>query len=84
MKGPKDVEYLEVAKIDANKTSYTAKKLKPGEKYDFRVKSKNKAGLSETGAELNEPVILKEEKGEHHYAVLSWLWEISFLSHALE
>ena len=43
----------------AKKTTYTIKKLESGEKYEFRVRAKNEAGLSVGGAELVEPLIIQ-------------------------
>ena len=79
MKASGEVDFVPVGKVDAKKTTYTVKKLEAGEKYEFRVKAKNEAGLSVDGAELTEPILvqtglfwaLKEYIHSHFYAI-SW------------
>ena len=59
MKGEKDTDYYILGKADPMRPKFTALGLKPGEKYNFRVKAKNSAGFGEMGAELDEPVATK-------------------------
>jgi titin len=58
-KGPKDKEFYVLEKLDASMTQYTARGLQAGKSYEFRVKAKNSAGVSELCAELAEPVSTK-------------------------
>jgi hypothetical protein len=55
--------YTSLAKLSYRITSYTAEHLQRGRLYRFRVRSKNAAGFSDTAAELNNPVEVKEPIG---------------------
>lgn len=58
-KGPKDSDFYILAKVDSSRLKYTATGLRPGQKYEFRVKAKNSAGVSQFHAELSEAVTTK-------------------------
>ena len=61
IKSSGETQFKPVGKVDGKKTTYTAKKLKAGEKYEFRVLSKNDAGVSAEAAELIEPVLVQND-----------------------
>ena len=48
--------FVEVAKVDAEKYKFDATGLKEGERYNFRIKAQNQAGTSERFAQLDKPV----------------------------
>ena len=56
-------DYFEVAKLDAADSQYKALNLIQEERYYFRIRAQNPAGLSES-AELAEPVTPKLPYGE--------------------
>lgn len=59
MKKSKDSQYSVVAQVEPNTPFYTAKSLREGQQYQFRVRAKNLVGTSQEAAELDSPVIAK-------------------------
>jgi len=59
-----DLGYVPIAKVDSAITNYTARGLLDGSDYNFRVKARNAAGVSEEGVELSKPVTAKLPFGE--------------------
>ncbi len=53
--GVKD-NFVQVAEVDANVREFTATGLKDEKKYNFRVRAKNEAGVSEAYNQLKKPV----------------------------
>ncbi len=64
MRSELDVEYITVGKVTGDVMSYTATNLIEGTDYNFRVRARNPAGLSQQGAELAKPVTAKAPFGE--------------------
>ena len=50
-------DFTEVARVDSGTCKFDATGLKDGEKYNFRVKSVNRADSSVGSAQLDKPVI---------------------------
>ena len=50
-------DFTEVARVDGGTCKFDATGLKDGEKYNFRVKSLNQAGISTGFAQLDKPII---------------------------
>ena len=54
-------KYKECGTIKADCLEFTSEKLKRGKEYKFKVLSKNEVGVSESGAELEQSVQIKEK-----------------------
>ena len=63
MRDDQQKDYASLAKLSYRITSYTAEHLQRGRLYRFRVRSKNAAGFSDSAAELDAPVEVKEPLG---------------------
>lgn len=59
-----DTSFVPIAKVDGTITKYTARGLLEGSDYNFRVKARNAAGVSEEGVQLTKPVTAKLPFGE--------------------
>ncbi len=57
MKSKTEKEYKVVGHVEPETALYTAKDLKKGQPYEFRVRAKNVVGVSHDAAELESPVV---------------------------
>ena len=56
--------FVEVGRVDRNTCNFDATGVKDGKKYNFRIKSKNSAGISNAFAQLEKPVTASPSVGK--------------------
>ena len=64
LKGPHDSNFHTLCKVDGDLFTYNATKLEPGSTYEFQIKSKNEAGMSDTSTKLEKPATTKTKASD--------------------